>query len=93
MRIKNYKYNLLEIGDLILYQEPHRRTIGIVQSKVHEAGLGLSVRTRDIKIISWNVITSNPILVKEHRINNYEITYFGNITETEFFDKYPEYNL
>lgn len=95
MRIEDYNYLDLKVGDLIMYQETHRLSIGIVNTTAKEqwGNDELCVRARDIKILSWNPITANPVLVNQHLINRYNITYFGQITEEEFFEEYPEYDI
>ncbi len=95
MRIENYDYRNLIIGDFVMYKETHRVSVGIVKAtkKEHWSDDDYCVRARDIKILNWNPITSNPVLVKDHLINRYTITYFGQITEEEFFEQYPEYNI
>ena len=95
MRIENYDYRNLIIGDFVMYNETHRISVGIVEATKKEdwGDDDYCVRARDIKILSWNPITANPVLVNQHLINRYTITYFGQITAEDFFEEYPEYNL
>lgn len=92
--IKDYKVEQLKLGDLIMCRDKNMLILSRVTTFKSPTAMfepdNRQVLATDIKVFSTDTPSNGD---GSRLINGYDITYYGDIKEEEFYELHPEYNI